>query len=96
LYHAQDQFTAILEQSATPPVDAFPFLKLLPEFVAPWKVRAKNIREDQRSLYFSLLEETKERMREGKAEDCFMAKVLEAQRRMSLTMSMLLILVEYW
>ena len=81
LYHAQDQFTAILEQGATPPVDAFPFLELLPEFVAPWKVRAKNIREEQRSLYFSLLEETKERMREGKAEHCFMAKVLEGQEK---------------
>ncbi|KAI0016578.1 cytochrome P450 [Xylariomycetidae sp. FL0641] len=41
LYHAQDQFTAILEQRTTPPVDTFPALKLLPDFLAPWKKWAK-------------------------------------------------------
>lgn len=41
LYHAQDQFTEILEPGATPPVDAFPFLKYLPEFMALWKARAR-------------------------------------------------------
>jgi hypothetical protein len=81
LYHAQDQFTALLEQGATPPVDAFPFLKLLPEWIAGWKTRAKALREEQRSLYFDLLKETKQRMRDGKAQDCFMARVLEGQEK---------------
>ena len=47
LYHAQDQFTALLEPGATPPVAAFPFLKWLPEFLASWKTKAKEIREEQ-------------------------------------------------
>ncbi|MCJ1299231.1 hypothetical protein MMC08_002023 [Hypocenomyce scalaris] len=33
LYHAQEQFTEILAAGATPPVDAFPFLKSLPAFL---------------------------------------------------------------
>lgn len=74
LYHAQDQFTAILEQGATPPIDAFPFLKYFP---GKWRSWAKKIRGEQRSLYFSLLEETREAVAEGRKKDCFMASVLE-------------------
>lgn len=52
LYDVQNRFTALLEPGATPPVDALPFLKYLREFAAPWKVAARNIRRDQRALYF--------------------------------------------
>lgn len=78
LYHVQDQFTAILEQGATPPVDAFPFLQYLPEFMCSWKSKAKEIRKLQRSLYFDLLKETKARMGSGRG-DCFMQRVLKDQ-----------------
>ena len=76
LYHVQDQFTAILEQGATPPVDAFPFLQLLPEFMCSWKTKAKEIRELQQSLYFDLLNEIKDRIKSGKG-GCFMQQVLK-------------------
>lgn len=62
LYDVQDRFTALLVPGATPPVDALPFLKYLPEFAAPWKVAARNIRRDHRALYFQLMDETKARM----------------------------------
>ena len=81
LYHAQDQFTAILEQGATPPVDAFPFLKALPEFMCGWKTRAKSIRQEQRSLYFSLLKETRDRMAKGNGPECFMKLLLQDQEK---------------
>lgn len=81
LYHAQDQFTAILEQGATPPVDAFPFLKMIPEFLAPWKMRAKAVREEQRSLYLKLLRETKDRLEAGKSTDCFLHTMLQHQEK---------------
>lgn len=81
LYHAQDQFTSILEPGATPPVDAFPFLKYLPEFMSPWKSRAKAIRQEQRSLYYDLLNETKQKIQNGRHTDCFMAKLLEGQEK---------------
>lgn len=46
LYHVQDQNTAINELGATPPVDIFPFLKSLPDFVSPWRIWARNIRKE--------------------------------------------------
>ncbi|KAK5653767.1 hypothetical protein OQA88_7924 [Cercophora sp. LCS_1] len=81
LYHAQDQFTAILEQGATPPVDAFPFLKHMPSFLAPWKKWAKAVRKEQKGLYMRLVDETRERLAVGKAKDCLLAQILEAQEK---------------
>ena len=46
LYHVQDQNTAINELGATPPVNIFPFLKSLPDFMSPWRVWARNIRKE--------------------------------------------------
>jgi hypothetical protein len=79
LYHAQDQFTAILEQGSTPPVDTFPFLKLLPEFMAPWKRWARTVREEQKCLYLSLLRKTRERMEAGKGPSCYLQEMLRDQ-----------------
>ncbi|KAH8805047.1 cytochrome P450 [Xylogone sp. PMI_703] len=80
LYHAQDRFTAILEPGAAPPVDAFPFLRYLPDFMAPWKREARAIRQEQSSLYFALLNETKSIAQE-RHSDCFMAKLLAEQEK---------------
>ncbi len=81
LYHAQDQFTQIIEQGATPPVDSFPLLKMVPEFMAPWKTRAKAVRAEQKNLYLKLLQETRERMDAGKGVDCFLRTMLQDQEK---------------
>lgn len=81
LYHAQDRFTAILEPGATPPVDAFPFLKAIPEFLSPWRKEAKEIRQEQSSLYFKLLDETRDRIRKGHSTSCFMEKIMDDQEK---------------
>ena len=77
LYHAQEQFTEILAPGATPPVDAFPFLKYLPTFLASYKARAAAIRKEQRTLYSSLLEETAARAKRQDKASCFMDRLLE-------------------
>ncbi|RVX75798.1 hypothetical protein B0A52_00154 [Exophiala mesophila] len=41
VYDAMDNYSASLEPGANPPVDEFPFLKYVPEFLAPWKKRAR-------------------------------------------------------
>ena len=84
LYDVQNRFTALLEPGATPPVDALPFLKYLPEFAAPWKTTARNIRRDQRALYFQLLNETKDRMARGQSTGCFMEKLIQNQDKSGL------------
>jgi hypothetical protein len=81
LYHAQDQFTAILEQGATPPVEEFPILRALPEFMAPWKTRAKAVRKEQRNLYLNLVHQTREKLKSGKASDCFLRQMLQDQEK---------------
>jgi cytochrome P450 len=81
LYHVQNRFTEMIEPGATPPVDAFPILKYLPEFMAPWKTKAKAIRHEQRELYFTLLEETKKKMAGGDAGNCFLASLIAEQEK---------------
>ncbi|CEL01369.1 hypothetical protein ASPCAL00953 [Aspergillus calidoustus] len=81
LYHVQDQFTAILETGATPPVDVVPFLKRLPDFVSPWRRWARQIRKEQRELYFELLQDAKDRRARGVRRNCFMDQLLDESFR---------------
>ncbi|EON69256.1 hypothetical protein W97_08416 [Coniosporium apollinis CBS 100218] len=81
LYHVQDQFTAILETGATPPVDIFPFLKQIPTFMAPWRKWALSIRSEQRQLYFELLKCVKDRLQRGVRRNCFMDELLDESKR---------------
>ncbi|OJI89780.1 hypothetical protein ASPTUDRAFT_342428 [Aspergillus tubingensis CBS 134.48] len=81
LYHVQNQFTAILETGATPPIDVFPLLKWLPDFISPWRLWARRIREEQRQLYFELLQDAKNRRARGVRRDCFMDQLLDEDFR---------------
>lgn len=81
LYNSQYRFSRILEPGATPPVDAFPFLRRLPEFLSPWRTEAKEIRQIQSSLYFNLVKETKERRSKHDLEPCFIEKLLDDQEK---------------
>ncbi|KAI5456084.1 cytochrome P450 [Mariannaea sp. PMI_226] len=85
LYHVQDRFTGILEPGATPPVDAFPILKWLPDFLSPWKREAREIRQEQRALYFKLLEETRAKVQRRDTTGCFMERMLQDQQKQGLS-----------
>jgi cytochrome P450 len=80
LYDVQDQNTAINELGATPPVDIFPFLKSLPDFLSPWRRWANNIRTEYRELLFKLVADSK-----SSGVDCFFAKMMKAQEKSGLT-----------
>ncbi|KAJ6090116.1 hypothetical protein N7486_008931 [Penicillium sp. IBT 16267x] len=84
LYHSQYRFSRIMEPGAIPPIDAFPFLRALPEFLSPWKTEAKEIRQEQSSLYFNLVKETKERRSKHDLEPCFIEKLLDDQEKYGL------------
>ena len=79
LYDVQNQFTALLEAGAAPPVDGITFLKYTPEILAPWKQKAKRIRHDQRVLYSRLFHEAKERMAKGLGTGSFLERLIENQ-----------------
>lgn len=80
-YDVQDRFTEILDPGATPPMNEFTFLQLLPRFLAPWKSKAEAIRRDQSRLYHTLMEGVKERMRQGNDPPCFMKDMLLDQEK---------------
>lgn len=75
LYHVQNQNTAINELGATPPVDIFPFLKYLPDFVSPWRKWARSIRREYRGMLWALVRESREKGAQG----CFFHR-LEGER----------------
>ncbi|KAF9024651.1 cytochrome P450 [Hymenopellis radicata] len=56
-FEYDERWDAYLAPGASPPVDMFPILKYLPEFLAPWKKEARALRRLQRHLFFTALEE---------------------------------------
>jgi len=76
LYHVQDQLTQITEVGATPPVDIFPFLKSLPDFMSPWRQWARAIRAEHRRFWFSLVAESKEHLQRPGVSDCFLKRMM--------------------
>ncbi|KAF7336322.1 putative cytochrome P450 [Mycena venus] len=75
-FNTLHQWNGLLELGATPPVDIIPILKFVPERWAKWKRDCKRVRRLQRTLFFGLLEETKERLRVGEVNGCYMEEVL--------------------
>ncbi|KAL1704617.1 cytochrome P450 [Schizophyllum commune] len=67
-----------------PPVDMFPFLQKLPEFLAPWKTEAREVRRLQRGLFMRLLEECEERVATGDDTPFYMADILRSQESLGL------------
>lgn len=85
LYHVQDQFTNITEIGATPPVDIFPWLKSLPNFISGWRKWALSVRSEQRALYFTLMRDSKKQMQRGGVKECFLARMIAEQDKSGLS-----------
>jgi hypothetical protein len=76
----EEDFFQILEPGALPPVDFLPFLKLVPERFASWKLKCKTARRTQRELFLEMFENYKARI--AAKEDvgpCYMENVLSRQ-----------------
>ncbi|KAK7052015.1 putative cytochrome P450 [Favolaschia claudopus] len=78
-FEAQREWHLVLEPGATPPIDLIPILKYVPERWAKWKQDCAKTRQMQRTLYFGLLDETKERLGQGEENGCFMEEILARQ-----------------
>ncbi|KAJ7843055.1 cytochrome P450 [Mycena olivaceomarginata] len=78
-FNAQHEWELVLEPGATPPVDLIPILKYIPERWAKWKRDCAKTRKLQRDLYFGLLDETKERLRNGDENGSYMEEILTRQ-----------------
>ena len=80
IYDVMDRWTALLEVGATPPINEYKFLRYFPTFLAPWKVKMREVKRDMRKLHYGLLEECKIRRAAGIYRESFAEACLEAQK----------------
>ncbi|EJD48900.1 cytochrome P450, partial [Auricularia subglabra TFB-10046 SS5] len=84
-FHVQHLWEHALEPGAHPPVDLIPILGKVPERWASWKTLCREVRRLQRKLYFGLLEECENRLKDGKHTGCFLEEVIERREEFGLT-----------
>ncbi|KAK5727913.1 hypothetical protein LTR17_012336 [Elasticomyces elasticus] len=76
----------INEFGATPPIDAFPFLKWVPErFLGNWMTRARAVHDETHSLYGGLLKSVEERRRTTGGVYCIADRLLDQNEENGLT-----------
>lgn len=83
-FKVEAQWAAALGTSSYPPLNSFPFLGSVPDWLTPWKGwkhRALLIRKEQERVYGTLVGETRERLAEGKGTSCFLATILKTQEK---------------
>ncbi|KAI0470352.1 cytochrome P450 [Xylaria cf. heliscus] len=78
-FDVQEEWAAVIAQGAAPPLEIFPFLKFIPDFLTPWrgwKQKSARVKQRQNKLYHDLVSEAKARIADGKGQDSFAAAVL--------------------
>jgi cytochrome P450 family 619 len=81
-----EYWARINEFGATPPVDIFPFLKLVPErFLGNWRTRAKVVHDALHELYEGLLASVLRRREAIGPADCIIDQLLDGQEKSELT-----------
>ncbi|PCH35530.1 cytochrome P450 [Wolfiporia cocos MD-104 SS10] len=78
IYDVLDNFVRVA-QPGNYLADAFPILRLLPDFLAPWRTEARKMHEWEMELWGSFLEEGKAASREGIVRQGFINTYLRAR-----------------
>ncbi|CRG92366.1 Vitamin D 25-hydroxylase [Talaromyces islandicus] len=77
LYEMLDEFTALLELGATPPVDLYPFLKWIPErLLGNWMTRSTHVKDIMESLHQPMFQHVINRRQKFGHKDSFMDRLL--------------------
>ncbi|KAF9691096.1 hypothetical protein EKO04_010652 [Ascochyta lentis] len=66
-YDNQKNWLELLNPGSAPPVGMFPLLKYVPEFLAKWKRQAKELRKNQLSFYYMMLNSAKDELARNQA-----------------------------
>jgi len=86
LYTVMERWSEVMETGATPPVDIFPFLKLLPEsWFGNWIQRSLDVGKRMKKLYSSMQEHVTARRSQEGGKHTFMDQVLDQQDKLQLT-----------
>lgn len=81
-----EKWARINEFGATPPVDIFPFLKLIPErFLGNWVTRATVVHDEMHALYNHLRETVLKRRETMGSMDTVIDRLLDQQEKSGLT-----------
>lgn len=82
LYTVMAKLAPLQEVGATPPVDDFPILQYLPQFlVSNWRTRSEEVGAMMKSLYKDFTGRVEARQRKGIIRDSLMDKVLQEQEK---------------
>lgn len=85
LYALMENWSQVMEVGNTPPVDVFPFLKLVPEsLLGRWRSRALDVHKEMSELYSSWVDYVKERRASSGSRDCFLDRVLDKGEKLEL------------
>lgn len=84
IFHVQDQVVELLAPGGHPPVDAFTFLKYLPDWLAKWRSQARRIHKAHHDFYLDLFNTAKRRRQQG-APECMMSKLISEQDKNGMT-----------
>lgn len=79
IYTVMQAWSRIMETGNTPPLDVWPILKYLPNFLSPWRPRAQQLSRNMYTLYRALVRQVRERRKRGDKRDSLMDKILEEQ-----------------
>ena len=86
LYSLMEKWSLVLETGATPPVDSFPLLKIIPQrLMGNWKSRAIEVHDLMASLYFEVLDQVHRRREAGIMKNSLMDRVLDQQKKNQFT-----------
>ena len=86
LYALMEKWSLVMELGATPPVDSFPLLKIIPQrFLGNWRNRAEDVGSLMKSLYSQVLRDVEERRKHGINRDSFMDRILNGQEKNQLS-----------
>lgn len=83
LFYLMEKWSLTLELGATPPVDDFALLRMLPESITGrWKTPAIEVRDLMTDLYKTVLDRVRERREKGINRGSFMDGVLDGLEKM--------------
>ncbi|KAL4919676.1 cytochrome P450 [Aspergillus aurantiobrunneus] len=73
-----DEFFSGITPGAYPPVDQFPFLKHLPDWLSPWRIHAEQLKKRVDSFWADARWRLGKRRRNGDKRDCIADNLLDA------------------
>ena len=89
-----DGISEVFEVGATPPVDIFPVLNLIPEVVFNnWKTRSAHVGKMMTDLYAPLVDRVMQRREKSGSRDTYLDHILDQQDKLQLTRNELNLMV---